>query len=281
MEVFIGFTIFGWNTGNGSGGMSRGETALITGASMGLGAEWARLFGADGYDLVLVARSKDKLDALAEELESAHGIRTHVIAADLSEPKGPMTVWKTLNAAGIDVDVLINNAGFGSNGLFTELDVNRELDMIRVNIEALVHLTRLFMPGMVARKKGAVMNIASTAAFQPGPRMATYYATKAFVLSFSEALAEEVRKHGVSVTAHCPGATHTAFAGTAKIDRSRLFQMGAADAKDVAQHGYQAVQKGHVVSIPGVKNKAGAFMVRLSPRWLVRRMVHWINSPVG
>ena len=180
------------------------ETALITGASSGIGLDLARLFAKDGHDVVLVARSEGKLREIAAELERDFGMTAHVIVADLAKPDAPQTLVAQLP---VDVDVLVNNAGFGVLGPFVETDLAKELEMIQVNVVALTHLTKLLLPPMVARRRGRVLNVASTAAFQPGPLMAVYYATKAYVLSFSEAIADELRDSGVTVTALCPGPT--------------------------------------------------------------------------
>src|SRR5262245_37104081 len=196
--------------------------ALITGASAGLGSEYARLFAADKHALGLVARRRDRLDELAAALEKAHGVSSYVFPADLTDPAAPRRLHDEIAAAGLEVEFLVNNAGFGSNGTFSEMDTQRELELIEVNVKALVHLTRLFLPGMVARQRGRILNIGSTAGFVPGPFMATYYASKGFVISFTEALAHELRGTGVTATVSCPGATATEFAGVAGNDRSRL-----------------------------------------------------------
>ncbi len=257
--------------------MSR-PTALVTGASAGLGQRMAELLAADGHDLILVARRQDRLDRLASELADAHGCEILVIALDLARPDAPREVVERIRTAERQVDVLVNNAGFGTHGPFAELDLGRELEMIHVNVTALVHLTGLLLRDMVARGMGKVLNVASTAAFQPGPFMATYYATKAFVLSFSEALAYELRGTGVTVTAHCPGATATEFSAVARADRSRLFSMGAADADTVARHALVALKNGTVVAVPGAKNWLGAFATRFSPRSVVRALAAFING---
>lgn len=254
--------------------------ALITGASMGLGRELAACFAADRRDLVLVARSVDKLEALATELRAAHGVRVEVLGADLAQPAAARRVFDEVHARGLQVDDLVNNAGLGSCGELWTLDEQRELDQIAVNVSALVHLTRLFLPEMVERRRGRVLNIASTAAFQPGPRMATYYATKAFVLSFSEAIAHELRGTGVRVTCHCPGATATEFARAAGNDKTMLFAAGVADARAVARHAYAAMGRGQVVAIHGPLNWLGAFAVRFTPRALIRWFVARVNANV-
>jgi short-subunit dehydrogenase len=258
--------------------MPTGQTALITGASRGIGLELARLFAADGHNLVLVARSADDLEKLAEELSQAHDIETRVVVADLSDPASPAQIAAELN--GVNIDFLVNNAGFGTTGAFHTLPVQREVDQVQVNVSALTALTGHFLPGMVARGQGQILNIASTAAFQPGPYMATYYATKAYVLSFSESLAHELKGSGVTVTAHCPGATATGFGATAGNDVSKLFTLQTpATAASVAIHAYRSSQAGKTVAIPGLKNWLGAFSVRLGPRWLVRYFAALLNRP--
>jgi uncharacterized protein len=247
-------------------------TALITGASGGIGEDLARLFAADGYDVVLVARSEAKLRALASQLEAAHGIGATVFAADLAQPDAPQRIADALRDRAIDA--LVNNAGFGLVGPFAENDLWRQLEMIQVNVTALTHLTGLFLPGMIARRSGRVLNVASTAAFQPGPLMAVYYATKAYVLSFSEAIADELRGTGVTVTALCPGPTATGFAEAAQAKESRLFtMMRPMSSAAVARAGYRAMQRGRRVAITGMKNKVMAQSVRVSPRRLVTAVV--------
>ncbi|MGB8329715.1 MAG: SDR family oxidoreductase [Polyangiales bacterium] len=258
--------------------MSEREIALITGASMGIGEELARIFAADGCDLVLVARSEQKLHHLAEELERAHGIRVHVVPSDLADPTAPASIFAALEHKGLELDYLVNNAGFGASGAFAELDLQRQLNMLQVNIDALVALTHLALQGMLARKKGRILNIASTAGFQPGPDMAVYYATKAFVIMFSEGIAEEVKADGVTVTAHCPGATATGFAETAGNAKSILFKLGASPANKVARHAYRSMMKGKVIAIEGLLNRLAAFSVRFSPRALVRKLTRWMNQ---
>jgi len=258
--------------------MSRREIALVTGASMGIGKELAKIFAADGRDLVLVARSEDKLRSLADELQSAHGITAHVLPADLSDPSAPSNIFASLESKGLALDYLVNNAGFGATGPFAELELELQMNMLQVNIDALVALTHLALQGMLARKKGRILNIASTAGFQPGPDMAIYYATKAFVIMFSEGIAEEVKDAGVTVTAHCPGATATNFADTAGNAKSILFKLGAAPADKVAKHAYRSMMKGKVLAIEGLINWLTAFSVRLSPRALVRKIARWMNQ---
>lgn len=256
------------------------RTALITGASAGLGKELAQLFAADKHDVVLVARSKPKLEELAHELEGAHGIKAGVIAADLGDEAAPEHIEEVCKTRNLSIEFLVNNAGFGSTGAFLELDLARELQMVDLNVRALLELSHRFAKPMVERKSGRIMNIASTAGFQPGPFMATYYASKAFVVNFSEALAYELKDSGVTVTCHCPGATATEFASTAGNDKSKLFQnSGVADAKEVATHAYKAMMAGDVLSVHGVKNWFLMQSVRFSPRSLVTSIAAGLNKP--
>jgi len=252
-------------------------TALITGASSGLGAEYAKLFAADKHDLVLVARRRDRLEALASELRAAHSVRVLVAAADLATSDGPRRVVEDAFAAGLQIDFLVNNAGFGASGAFADLDVARELEMIQLNITSLVTLTRAFLPAMIGRRSGRILNIGSTAGFPPGPFMAVYYASKAFVNSFTEALWYELRGTGVSATVSCPGATATEFAGVAGNSRSLLFRLGAADPKQVAAEGYKAMKKGKPMVIHGLKNKLTVQSLRVSPRAVARAVAASLN----
>jgi short-subunit dehydrogenase len=257
-------------------------TALITGASAGLGKELAQLFAADKHDVVLVARSKSKLEELAHEIEMQHtGVKAGVVAVDLGAHDAPAHIEEVVKTRGLSIDYLVNNAGFGSNGKFLELDLTRELQMVDVNIRALLELTHRFAKPMVERKSGRIMNIASTAGFQPGPFMSTYYASKSFVVNFTEALAYELAGTGVTVTCHCPGATATDFATTAGNDKTKLFQRsgGVAGAKDVATHAYKAMMAGEVLSIHGFMNWFGVQGVRFSPRSLVTSIAAGLNKP--
>jgi len=247
--------------------------ALVTGASAGLGRDFARLFAANGHDLVLVARRRGRLAELATELAAEHGIDTLVLAEDLSDSGSPRRIHAAVEANGLSIDVLVNNAGFGTNGAFAELDLAREIAMVHVNVTSLIELTRLFLPAMIARGRGHVLNVGSTAGFQPGPFMATYCATKAFVNSFTEALAEELRGTGVSATVSCPGATATEFSSISGNDTAPLFERGVvATSSDVARHAYGAMKSGHVVAVPGLMNKVGVQALRLTPRAIVRRV---------
>ncbi len=258
--------------------MSGREVALITGASMGIGKELAKIFAADGRDLVLVARSEDRLRSLAKELEGAHGITAHVVPADLTDPAAPAAIFGSLESKGLQLDYLVNNAGFGAQGEFATLPFQTQMNMLKVNVDAVVALTHLGLQGMLARKRGRILNIASVAGFQPGPDMTMYYATKAFVLMFSEGIAEEVKGSGVTVTVHCPGATATNFGGTARNATSLYFRLGAAPADKVARHAYRSMMKGKVVAIEGLMNWLTAFSVRFSPRALVRKLARWMNQ---
>ena len=253
------------------------ETALITGASSGLGLELARLFSADKSNLVLVARSQDKLETLAQELRR-DGVQVLVLPKDLTNPAAPQEIFDHLTGQGIVVDVAVNNAGFGAMGRVASLPVQTQVDMVQVNVAALTHLTRLFLPGMIERGRGGILNVGSTAGFQPGPNMAAYYATKAFVLSFTEALAEELLGTGVKATCLAPGATATGFRAAAHMENALLFRLGTMDAKTVVQAGYRGFRRGKVIVIPGWKNKLGAFAVRLAPRFGVRKVVKQLQG---
>jgi len=245
------------------------KTALITGASFGIGMEFARIFAREGYNLVLVARSADRLRQLAAELEKAHGARSLILAADLSDPGAPAYVLDQTTRADIPIDMLVNNAGFGQYGYFAENDLEECLRQIQLNVTALTHLTRLYLPAMIERSSGRILNVASTAAFQPGPLMAVYFATKAYVLHFSEALANELHGTGVTVSCLCPGATATEFHKRANATSMKLLKFGSMDAAVVAEDGYRALMAGKPVVISGVKNWLLAQSVRFSPRRLV------------
>jgi len=255
--------------------------ALITGASAGLGLEYAKLFAADGHDLILVARRRDRLEALAKELTQGRSIQVAVIDLDLSAPDGAAKVIAEVKRLGRSIDFLVNNAGFGTTGAFSELPVERELEEIRLNVAALVELTQAFLPEMLARKSGRILNIGSTAGFQPGPFMAVYYASKAFVNSFTEALWYELKGTGVTATVSCPGATATEFAQVSGMGGSRLFKLGAASAADVAREGYRAMHAGKPMIVHGLKNKLAVQSLRLSPRAAVRALAAALNHAGG
>ncbi|HEY4766172.1 MAG TPA: SDR family oxidoreductase [Candidatus Sulfotelmatobacter sp.] len=251
-------------------------TTLITGASGGIGYELAKLFARDHHNVVLVARSADKLTQVATELQ-AHGVTVKTIALDLATPLAPKFLFDRLQSEATPIDVLINNAGFGAYGEFATMPEEEILGQIQLNITALTELTRLFLPAMFERRSGRIMNVASTAAFQPGPLMAVYYATKAYVLSFSEAIANELRGSGVTVTCFCPGATHTGFAKHAGIENSRLFKtVGAMPAEKVARQGYRALMQGRTVAISGLHNWIVAQSVRFTPRKIVTAVSRWV-----
>jgi short-subunit dehydrogenase len=251
---------------------ARNPLALVTGASGGIGEELARILARHGHDLVLVARSADKLAALAERLELDHGIKVRAIAKDLARPEAAAELHEALAAEGLAVDVLVNNAGLGLLGKFAEMGIDDIVQMLRLDVEAPTLLTRLFLPSMLERGSGRILNLASTAAFQPGPLMAVYYATKAYVLSFSEALANEVAGTGVTVTALCPGPTETGFSSRAGSEQSRLFKGPTMDARTVAEAGYAGLMAGKPVVIPGLRNRLLAFGVRLAPRRVVTQI---------
>jgi len=249
--------------------MAKG-TALITGASAGLGAELAKLCAAGGYDVVLVARSEARLAELGAGLARTYGVEARPLVADLASPAAPPEIFTQVSAT--PVDLLINNAGFGLRGAFAETDWAAESRLLQVNVAALAHLTKLFLPEMVRRGAGRILNVASTAAFVPGPFMAMYYASKAFVLSFSEALSNEVQGTGVSVTALCPGPTRTEFAVAAGITDSGLFRGPAMEAAEVARQGYDAMMAGKASVIAGARNRWMMRGARLVPRdWIAGR----------
>jgi short-subunit dehydrogenase len=250
-------------------------TALITGASSGIGEAFARTLAARGDEVVLVARSAGRLEALAAELSAKHGVRAHVLPADLADVRAVDALVAELSTRELTVTTLINNAGFGSHGEFAKLDAAHERDEVLVNVLAPVMLTRALLPGMIARKSGAIINVASTAAFQPVPYMGVYGATKAFLLSFSEGLAEEVRAHGVRVVALCPGQTDTAF--FAGIDEARVGR--ARTTKQVVDTALRALARGRVVAVDGFANYALANANRLAPRRLVARVAATMQRP--
>jgi len=243
------------------------KVALITGASAGLGVEFARQLSKRGHRLVLAARRKDRLDALARELGNARAV-----AIDLSKANATAKLIADLEAAGEQVEILVNNAGFGLIGRFAELDPKRERQMIDLNVGALTDLCRAVAPGMIKRKSGAILNVASTAAFQPGPKMAVYFATKAFVLSFTDALHEELMPHGVKVTCLCPGPTRTEFGEVAGFGGNGAFDKVAMEAGEVVEAGLKGMDRNRAVIVPGLVNKIGAISTRFAPRSVVRKI---------
>jgi uncharacterized protein len=257
----------------------RRDTALITGASGGIGEELANLCAAHGYDLVLVARSEDRLRKLAGDLTGKHGIRAVVLPADLADPAAPHRLCEELTGQGIEVDVLINNAGFGMRGPFAEMDVPAITGMLQVNIAALTLLTRLLLPPMIRMGRGRVLNVASTAAFVPGPFMAEYYASKAYVLSLTEALANELQGTGVTATALCPGPTSTGFAERAGAAHANLFQGRVMAVERVAREGYEGMLRGQTVVIPGTRNRWLAQLSGVAPRSMLAKVTRNLNLP--
>jgi len=251
--------------------------ALVTGASSGIGVDLAKLFAQGGHDLVLVARNEEGLRGVAAECEK-HGVKAHVLAKDLSDERAAGEIFFELGGRGIVVEVLVNNAGFGTHGEFAQTDLEQEVGMIRVNIVALIQLTRLFLPGMIERRSGKIMNVASMAGFVPGPYMSVYYATKAFVLSHSVALAQEVKKSGVIVSVLCPGPTKTDFQRRAKIAESKLFKRPRSMSSfDVAKAGYEGLMKGKMIVVPGFSNKVIRVASKVMPRAVVARVAGKMN----
>ena len=251
-------------------------TALITGASEGIGHALARLMAADGWNLVVTARREELLGELAADLMSRFEMRVEIISADLSQPQAPELLISQIENRGIALDALVNNAGFGYYGSFKDQDLTRLEAMVEVNIQALMRLTRLVLPGMIARGRGRMMNIASTASFQPVPLSGVYAATKAFVLSFSLALTEELRGSGVSVSCVCPGVTRTGFQRAAGADYLERAKGKVMSPEEVAQIGYRAMMKGRPLVVTGVPNKLMAFGTRLAPKMLVTRLARKI-----
>jgi short-subunit dehydrogenase len=249
------------------------NTALITGASNGIGLELAKIHASKGGDLVLVARNKFKLDEIKIELEKQFKISVYTIGKDLSLTNAAQEIYDETNKENIQVDYLINNAGFGDFGMFAETDWNKELQMINLNITSLTHFTKLYLQDMVKRRSGKIMNVASTAAFQSGPTMSVYCATKAYVLSFTEAISNEVIDKGITITALCPGATETGFQAAGGLDDSKLFKdKKLPTAKEVAQYGYASMIKGKIVAIHGIMNYIMSNSIRFIPRSLVLKI---------
>lgn len=247
--------------------------ALITGASSGIGLELAHYHARNKGNLILVARRGDVLETLKQEISKRYGVEVHTIVHDLSEANAATRIWEKTSSMGVQVDLLINNAGFGDYGLFHTLSAERIEQMIQLNIMTLTQLCRLYLPNMIEQGKGGILNVASTAAFQPGPGMSVYFATKAYVLSFSEGLYEEVKNKGIRVSALCPGPTSTEFFNTANMEGSRLTKlMPMPTASKVAELGYESVTKGKAVAIYGAMNKIMVFSLRFVPRSWVRAL---------
>lgn len=250
------------------------QTALITGASSGIGLELGKLIAPDHDQLVITARSEEKLQRLARELENRHDTTVHVVSEDLSQTGSSRRLVQYLASNNLETDVLINNAGYGLLGPFAEQPEEELMRMLQLNMNELTRLTRLLLPGMIKRKRGKILNVASTAAFQPGPFMAAYYASKAYVLSYSQALSEELRDHNIDVTALCPGPTETGFQDRAGMDASPLFKiMPVQDAATVAKAGYRGMQKGKRIVVPGLINKLLVYGSRFMPRRLLTKIV--------
>ena len=257
-----------------------GQTALVTGASMGIGVDLAECFARDGYDVVLAARSETALRAVAERLAKQHGVKATPIVSDLGVPGAGEKLAAAVAAVGLQVDVLVNNAGYGIAGAFDGSDRTRQLGMIDLNDRALVELTHIYWPRMLANRRGGVLNVASTASFQPGPLMAIYYASKAFVLSFSEALWKEAEGTGVRVSCLCPGPTASNFRERAGTGKTRLAKTGTPmTSASVAEMGYRGWQQNRRVVITGTRNAILARLVPFLPRRAILGMVHNLQSP--
>lgn len=253
------------------------ETVLITGASSGIGLDLARCFAADGSRIVLVARNTAALESLAGELRKAHGIEAVVLTADLSRSETSQKIFSELQGRGVVVDILVNNAGFGLMGRFASLPLLRQLEIIQVNVTALTELAGLFLPGMIERRRGGVLNVGSVAGFVPGPNMAVYYASKAFVLSFTEALAEELSGTGLTVTVLCPGPTESNFGQVARGGKSRKLKIVKMNSKSVAEAGHLAFRQGKCVAVCGLQNQIAVQLPRIIPRPIVRKITKFYN----
>jgi uncharacterized protein len=257
---------------------TRRRTALVTGASSGIGSEFARLLAERDHDLVLVARRTAKLEELAKELEQRHDARITVLTTDLSETNAAQEVYSQVLRRGIEVDVLVNNAGFNVYGPFSGTDPEKEMRMLQVNIMALVALTKLFVRGMIDRGYGKILNLGSTGSFAPAPLDGLYAASKAFVLSFSEAIAEELKGTGVTVTALCPGPTQTEFAAKAAMTDTKIFSGRLMSAQQVVSIGYQGLMRDEAVVVPGWANNFQVWSMRFAPRSLVRQVAKGLMS---
>lgn len=258
----------------------QGQTALVTGASAGIGIDLADCFARDGYDLILTARSEGPLTEVANRLGSAHGVTATPIAQDLGAINGGSALAAAIAARGLNVDVLVNNAGYGHAGALTSSDINTQLGMIDLNVRALVELTYIYWDRMLSNKRGGVLNVASTAAFQPGPLMANYYASKAYVMSFSEAMWEEGREFGVHVSCLCPGPTASNFRERAGTGKTRLARVSKVmPSAPVARMGYEAWKRNQAVKVTGGRNAFQASLVKYIPRKTLLKMVRNIQSP--
>ena len=258
--------------------VSEKKTVLITGATSGLGYGFAKKFAEDGYRLVLVARNKEKLEEMAREFKREYDVFVKIMVADLSRAKAAKEIFDSLQGSNIEIEVLVNNAGFGGFGKFWERELQEELEMIRVNVTSLVSLTRLFLPKMIEAGEGKILNVASMAGFLSGPFMATYYASKNFVLSFSEALAEELRGTGVTLTILCPGPVKTGFQERAVMNDSSLTKGNIMSIEAVVDAGYEGLRLGKRIVIPGRRNQLSAVLPRLLPRSWMTRMVKQVQK---
>jgi uncharacterized protein len=256
------------------------ESALITGASSGIGQELAELFARDKCPLILVARRQDKLQELADRLSQTYGIQTLVIACDLSKPLAAQTLFDAVTAAGWSVDFLVNNAGFGGMGYFEEIPQSEMSDMLQVNVLALTQLTRMFIPGMLAKKRGQILNVASTAAFQPGPNAAVYYASKAYVRYFSEGLQTELSGTGVTVTCIAPGPTRTNFGEVARMGETPIFRLNSMAVEPVALAAYNGMRSGKTLVVPGIFNKLLQFSSKMSHWGIVKQVMKRVMQPL-
>lgn len=257
----------------------KGRYALITGVSSGIGYELSKLFAQDGYNLVLVARNEQRLKQIADELKKDFGISAKIISKDLSVAESPKEIFDELQRESIRIDILVNNAGFGVYGVFSETDITKELEMIQVNLVSLTQLVKLFLPRMLEQGYGRILNVGSIGSFVPGPLNAVYCATKAYVLSFSEGIAEELRGTGVTVTALCPGATRTEFHNRSQMKDINLLKFGVMDAQTVAKIGYRTLMEGRkIVIIPGAYNKIQMFFTRFMPGKILSKIVRYQMS---
>ncbi len=250
------------------------DFVLITGASEGIGRALAEVFARHGHNLVLTARNRARLESLAQELKSEHGIAAFILDLDLAEADGPKALFEAVKAEGIAIDILVNNAGFGLYGPFLERSTGEHGDLVQVNIQALTALCHLFGADMAVRGAGRILNVASTVAFMPGPLMATYFASKAFVLRFSESLREELRDQGVGVTCLCPGLTESRFHERAGLLQSNLLRFAVASAESVAEAGYRGCMADKAIVLPGLRNRLAPLAERLLPRALLRKIIH-------
>lgn len=259
--------------------MADTKTALITGTSSGIGLELAKIFASKGINLIIASRNILELAKLGTELSEKHKIYVEEIEIDLSHPGSAKRLYEEVKSLNFEIDYLVNNAGFGDFGLFHESDWDKQERMINLNMLTLTHLTRLFLPGMVKRKSGKIMNVASTAAFQPGPLMSVYYASKAYVLFFSEAIANELEGTGVTVTILCPGPTKSGFQKAANVQHSKMLNADSIPtSKEVAEYGYKAMMKGKRVAIHGLMNKELAFFSRRAPKKFILKTVRKMNE---